>query len=247
MSDNKNSSKMRDILKKYKHFGWALLFLPYGAAFMLVERLIVDDYIVSYSALDDMIPFIKEFVIPYCMWYPSMLLAGLWLLFKDADGFRRYIWALLSGLFFSVAFCFLFPNGQDLRPAVVEGNDICARLVRSLYEADTNTNVFPSMHVVGAMVVLFAVFDSKTVKSKTVKLLTLIVTVLVCASTVFIKQHSILDIYSGLIVSAMLYFVFYVIVKRAQENRRAAQEQTSDRTQTDIVRGSDSGENTDCK
>lgn len=45
-----------------------LLFVPlYLTAFYLIEKFITTDYWVSYIPLDDSIPFLEVFVIPYCI------------------------------------------------------------------------------------------------------------------------------------------------------------------------------------
>ena len=85
------------------------------------------------------------------------------------------------------------------------------RIYRSehrLYHADTNTNVIPSMHVLGCMAAVFGLFRC-CCTPRWAKIGVIILTVLINASTVFIKQHSILDVIIALIVSVVLYFVVF--------------------------------------
>ena len=102
----------------------------------------------------------------------------------------------------------LFPNGQNLRPAEFTDPNIFTWLVGRLYHADTNTNVIPSMHVLGCMAAVFGLFRC-CCTPRWVKIGVIILTVLINASTVFIKQHSILDVIIALIVSVVLYFVVF--------------------------------------
>jgi len=187
-----------------------LLFVPlYLTAFYLIEKFITTDYWVSYIPLDDSIPFLEVFVIPYCIWYPFMIVTGLYLLLKDVPAFKRYMWFIIIGFTTSLTICALLPNGQDLRPLVFERVNFCSKMVEAIYQADTNTNVLPSMHVVGTLATAFAIFDSPGLKNRVIRIITIIFTILICMSTVFIKQHSILDIFAGIAVCIPIYFVVY--------------------------------------
>ena len=56
----------------------------------------------------------------------------------------------------SLLFCAIVPNGTDLRPAYIYGNDIFTRTVRALWRTDTPTNVFPSIHVFNSVTLALA-------------------------------------------------------------------------------------------
>ena len=113
----------------------------------------------------------------------------------------------------------IFPVCQLLRPAVVDTSNLCGWLVNAIYTADTPTNVLPSMHVVGCMGVLAAVFDSQYLKMARIP--ALIVAVAICAATVFVQQHSILDVFAALALSLVLYLVIYVAARRGIDHRHA--------------------------
>lgn len=204
---------------RYRHAWWSLYMPCYLLMYTLVEKAVPSnsDYWVSYLPIDDRIPFIAEFVYFYVLWYPLLFAVGLWLIFKDAAAFRRYMWSIIIGFTGSTLFCFLFPNGQNLRPEVIPGNSLAAFLVRQIHLADTNTNVLPSVHVIGSFCVLFAVLDSATV-SKFWRACAAILVILINLSTVIIKQHSVLDVYIGIAVSGLLYVLVYIIIRRFQEN-----------------------------
>jgi len=63
---------MKKALHRYKHALW-LLYLPiYLTAFCLAEKYTSSRYWVSYTPLDDQIPFIEHFVIAYIAWFPAI-------------------------------------------------------------------------------------------------------------------------------------------------------------------------------
>jgi membrane-associated phospholipid phosphatase len=77
------------------------------------------------------------------------------------------------------------------------------------YEFDTNTNVFPSMHVTGALAVHFALWHDEKFGKPVWRVIFTIITASICASTVFLKQHSILDVFPALAISFVSYYLIY--------------------------------------
>ena len=70
---------MRQILKDYKHFATLLYFPFYLIAFFLIEHFITEDYTVIHCSLDDSIPFLEIFIVPYLLWFAffaAVLLSG---------------------------------------------------------------------------------------------------------------------------------------------------------------------------
>lgn len=198
-----------------------LLYIPaYLTCFLLLEHFITEDYWVSYVPLDDKIPFAAAFVIPYVLWYPYLFGVGLYALVKDVPAFRRYLYFMMSALSFSLLFCLLFPNGQELRPDLIGKTGFFNWAVRFIYAHDTNTNSIPSMHVVGAMGATFAVFDCARLRRWRIPAAALCV--LVCAATVLIKQHSILDTLAGLLVGAVFGAIVYRRRLRRKEKKAQA-------------------------
>ena len=205
----KRDFSLKQIMKRHPEY-WYFLFIPgYICCFFLMEHLVPADcdYWVSYCKLDDYIPFLEAFVIPYCLWYPFLFVVGLGLMFKDVPGVKRYVWCMIAGFGCSMLFCVLFPNGQDLRPLSFERDNVFTWLLGHIYAADTNTNVLPSMHIVGCVAACFAVFHSAPLRTWRVPVL--IFAILISLSTVFVKQHSILDIFAGIAVCIPLWFIFY--------------------------------------
>lgn len=192
-----------------------LLYIPcFVLLFFITERVVpTTGYWVSYLPLDDSIPFCEFFVIFYVLWYPLLLGTAAWLLIHDDDTCSLYCRFIIIGFTASLVFCLFFPNGQDLRPAVFANRNVFSQLVGLLYSVDTNTNVLPSMHVIGAMGACFGVFRSKTAP-RWMRIAVLALTILINASTVFIKQHSILDVFVGVAISAGLYILVFLLPDR---------------------------------
>ena len=180
-------------IRENPHAWWALYLPVYLILFVLVEHAVDGSgaYWVPYLPIDDQLPFLEGFVLAYCTWYPMLFLIGLYLLFADGPAFRRYMQFIAIGFTLGTLICFLIPNGQNLRPQTFAHDNLLTRLVQGIYRADTNTNVFPSVHVIGCFAAVFAAFDAASLKKLRAPLVVL--TVLISLSTLFIKQHSVLD------------------------------------------------------
>ena len=205
---------MRNALRR---FPWGelkyVLWLPvYLLSFFVIERVVVTGYQPTQTWLDAYIPLCEWFVIPYCVWYPLLAAVGFWLLWKDRECFRRYMRCLALTFFARALIWFLIPNCQDLRPAFMPRDIPLTRLVEGLYSIDTNTNVFPSVHVVGAIGAAWAVKKTPSLERRTLlRGATAILALLICLSTLFIKQHSVLDVVSGLVLSLLAAIPIYLI------------------------------------
>lgn len=178
---------------------------PYLLGFVLLEQRPMENYWATQIPLDDLIPFCEWFAIPYCLWYPLLVGLGLYLFFRASPAFRRYMVFLGATFLIGELIWFLIPNGQDLRPAVLPRDNLLTRLMALLYTIDTHTNVFPSVHVVGAVGAALAAWDCAAIRKRhwLVWAIT-ILAALICLSIVFVKQHAVLDLVSGLALSVLV-------------------------------------------
>lgn len=207
-------------VENYHHHWYLLIWLVYLTLFAIAEHVVTDNYWVSYLPLDDKIPFCRYFIIPYCLWHPLLFLMTLYLMFYDAEGLKRYMLYIGLGFGGSILFCLIFPNGQDLRPTEFAQHDLFTWLVQRIYAADTNTNVLPSMHVIGCAALTLACFDSAPLCRRHLQWIMLPLGAVISMSTVFVKQHSILDVFVAIPVSAALYFIVYHKAFRKKRMRR---------------------------
>ena len=99
-----------------------LLWLPlYLLLFLALERMPMGRYWATQLPVDAHIPFCEWFIIPYCLWYPFLVAAGLYLLRRDRPAFRRYMLFLGTTFLLSALVWLLVPNGQDCAPRPFPG------------------------------------------------------------------------------------------------------------------------------
>ena len=180
---------------QYRHLWWLLFFPIYWLRYPLIECLNpAAQYYPIYCTLDDVIPFCEWFIIPYMLWMVSMVVLCLYLVLYDVDSFKGYMKFLTVSMSISTVIFLIYPSCQNLRPAEFPRENLLTKLVSFLYSADTNTNVFPSEHAIGAIAVWLAAIRTKGLRSPGKITAITILMLLVCFSTVFLKQHSILDV-----------------------------------------------------
>ena len=186
-----------------------VLWLPlYLLAFLLLERMSGRAWQTLQLPLDDWIPFCEWFVIPYCLWYPMLMGTGLWLWLRHPEAFRRYMRFLSAAFLLGELIWLLLPSIQNLRPAVMPRDNPLTALVAGLYRIDTPTNVFPSVHVMGAVGAALAVRDGAG-RHGGLSRAAGGLAVLICLSTVFIKQHTLADAAGGLALSLLVGLPVY--------------------------------------
>ncbi|MBO5060567.1 MAG: phosphatidic acid phosphatase [Clostridia bacterium] len=202
-----------------------LLFWPlFGIAFMLLERVFITDYHVIECAVDDKIPFCEFFVIPYYFWFVFLIGIQIYSFFFDIPTFKKYMKYTIITYTVTLAIYIIYPTSQELRPTSFERQNIFTEIVKFLYGFDTNTNVCPSLHVIGSMAVYFAARKSKLFSSFGWRAAFCITALLISVSTVFLKQHSVLDIFYAFVVCAAAYpFVF---MKEAVKGTEKASKKT---------------------
>lgn len=204
-------------IQEHKYVLLTLYAPVYLISFFVMEKLVPDtaDYWVSYCPLDDWIPFNECFVLPYYLWYPLLFAVGIYLMIRDVPEFKRYMACIIAGFSFSILFCLLFPNGQDLRPETFVRDNVFTDMVRMLYAADTNTNVIPSVHAVGAIFAAVSVCRTKTFPAKwnrRIKVSAVILSALICMATCFIKQHSVLDVGAAVVLCGLVYAILCISI-----------------------------------
>lgn len=203
---------MKELLKKYNH-AIAILYLPlYMLCFFGLERRNTVDYYIVESALDHYIPFCEWFVIPYFLWFAYIAVTVVYFFFTNKRDFVRLCIFLFVGMTICLGIYYVWPNGQNLRPdlATLGRENIFTRMLAGLYTTDTSTNVCPSIHTLNSVGACIAIFYSKALKDKKwIRGGALVLTVSICLSTVFLKQHSIIDVICALALSLVMYWIAY--------------------------------------
>lgn len=214
-----------------------LLFWPiYGLMFAFLERGLpwlagLFGQEITYTSIfcpwDDLIPFNEFFIIPYYFWFVFLIGMLLYSALFEIPVFRKYMWFIILTYSITCLIYLVFPNMQELRPQTIEeiGRDnFLVDIAFYLYNFDTNTNVCPSLHVIGSFAVFFAAWHSERFGKWYWRLIFGIATVLISISTVFLRQHSIIDVFAGLAVCAIVYPIVFLHKKKPKKLPDPAEE-----------------------
>lgn len=168
------------------------------------------------SALDDIIPLVPIFVIPYVSLEPlAYLTLAIFLLFNTRI-YKSACLSLISALLVSYLF-YIFLQTEMIRPALV-GTDVLTQAIRQVYATDNPYNAFPSLHT--SLSTILAIHWLKA--ERRIGIVFAIWTVLIVASTVFVKQHYIADIASGLLLAFSVSWLYLKLLLREPQPRERA-------------------------
>jgi membrane-associated phospholipid phosphatase len=201
------AASLRSASRRYRHLLILLVYPLYCWGFQYVEQSVPVARYLMYLPADDYIPFVPLGIYPYLFWYFYIALAITYTGFTDARGFVRLMLFLYIGMGVSYAIYLAFPNGQNLRPALASlGEGWHHDLIRWLYRVDTPTNSNPSMHVIDSMAVYLTLKrDRRLSGRRVVQAVNLALNVVIIASTLLVKQHSVIDVACALAFSWVLY------------------------------------------
>lgn len=193
----------------------------YMICFYLLERVEATSYYVPEIGLDYWIPFVPAFIIPYFLWFLWIPFACIYALFKDENAYRKMSRMLMIGMTIFIIVSALFPTKLHLRPSAVPDDSFFAPLVKSLYKTDTPTNVFPSIHVYNTLVLLYVIFQGSCnlFRNKIFRAFTALLSLSICLSTCFLKQHSVLDVIAAIVMLVSVALVYEAVARKWVEAR----------------------------
>ena len=201
---------MKKFCAKYKHALLALYTPVYLLFFYYLEKTITTDFTALNSPVDNLIPFIPIFIIPYLLWFVYVAGTAIYFIFVSQRDFVKLMSFLIIGMTSYLIICYIFPNGlYSFRPENVPADNPINALVAWLYKTDTSTNVFPSIHVYNSIGVHIAVSKTDKIKSTALKRASFILCILICFSTIFLKQHALIDVIGGCVMGRIVYVLMY--------------------------------------
>ena len=177
---------MKKFLSQYKH-AWVFLYFIFYLPWYFGLQLRGDSgFHDVYTMIDQATPFITWFIYPYVYWFLFVAGTIAYLFFRHKKEFYQCVAFLFSAL--------------------------STFLVNFIYTADKSQNVFPSIHVynsIGCAIALIKCYDFRN--SITMKIFASTSAILITLSTMFIKQHSVLDAVSAGILAIILYILIYKV------------------------------------
>ena len=143
----------------------AIYMVVYMPTFFWVEGLDHGgNFHIIHTAIDDMIPVIEVFIIPYALWLPYLCAGMIAIAIRSRRISRKTSYMLMTGMTLFIIISLVYPNMLELRAAIPD-----------------RQNIFLDMIFV--------------------------------LSTMFIKQHSIIDVISAIVMFIPVFIIICLVIK----------------------------------
>ena len=203
---------------QFSHLKLLLGWVGYFVLYFLTENLIpAEKCRPVHMWLDDVIPFCEYFLIPYVFWYLLIVVSLGYFLLYHVDSFKRLQTYIIVTQVAALAIYILFPSRQDLRPAEFPRDNFLTQCIGILYSLDTNTGVCPSLHVAYSLGIA-SVWTKEKGAPIPWKIFVVAAVILICLSTMFIKQHSAVDFFAALPVCLLAEYIVYGRREKASQS-----------------------------
>ncbi len=223
--------KIMDFFKNYSYL-WVVpvYFVLYMTWFFYLETRNINSFHIIHMAVDDLIPFNEFFIIPYYLWFLFIPASVLLMIMSGKEDFSRLFTFLSFGMTLFLIISTIYPNGALLRPSVFPRDNIFTHMVMGLYSTDTSTNLFPSIHVYNSLGAVFAILKcEKYNKNKALRISSVVLCALIILSTLFLKQHSVFDVITGIMLSAVMYLAVWELDVNFLSSRNSAKRSSRQR------------------
>jgi membrane-associated phospholipid phosphatase len=198
---------------EFSHLYYLLGWAGYFCLYFLTENLIpAEKCHLIHCKLDDLIPFEETFLIPYVFWYLLIVISLGYFALYNVESFKKLQTYIIITQIVAMLVYILYPNYQNLRPREFANENFLTDCIRFLYDFDTNTGVCPSLHCAYSIGIASVWLREKDV-SRLWKGFIVIAVILICLSTMFIKQHSAVDFFAALpvclLAEILVFGVFF--------------------------------------
>ena len=117
-------TSFKNLIYKYRYLllqAYWLIYLPW---FGYLENTVTTHFHVIHMDLDDSIPFISIFCIPYFLWFGYVAIAFCYTYLHDKQEYLRTCAFLYMGMTIFLIVSTVYPNGHYMRNSVVLGDGI---------------------------------------------------------------------------------------------------------------------------
>jgi len=215
---------MISLIKDNRHLFAVLSIAAQGLIYMLIGAFFSNNAIPINSTIDDRIPYVSWFVIFYASWMVILYVAFIYMGLTDRKLYWRTIITYNVAVTISNIIFIVFPTTMP-RPDIT-GNDIFTLLVQFIYSNDEPVNCFPSIHCLTTYLLLI-VMNRHKLLTVTWRVVFSIFFWGIIASTVFIKQHALVDVIGGIALAEFTYRIVFYIVSKQQTVSHLDQDQTN--------------------
>ncbi len=182
----------------------AVVYAIIGFGYLIVNHLVEGRRMYQlWTPLDRMVPFNENVIWPYYLVFVTPL--SILLFVGRIEDLRRSGLALLMNVAVAFPLFATFPVTFP-RDAYVPTVSPAGLATDFIWQLDRPINCFPSIHVSLAFTAAFIVFRF----NRGAGLVVLACAIAIAVSTMFVKQHYLLDIVAGIALASMSYWLVFV-------------------------------------
>lgn len=209
--------KIMDFIPKYARKPLLFLLALNMLAYMLPTLLGVEPKYDMALSLDMKIPAVPIFVYIYVIAYVYWAFNYILICRKSKDMCRRFVTAEAMGKVVCFLVFMLFP-ATFARPAADTLSGPGAWLLKFIYAIDEPTRLIPSIHCYASWMCVRPLFSKGFSHiSAGYKAFSFVLTVLICLSTLFTRQHVIADVIAGVLLGEIVWIVSGFMFKNREK------------------------------
>jgi hypothetical protein len=167
------------------------------------------------TSIDQAIPFLSVFIIPYILWYAYIFCYLVYFCFNDTKVYLKTLIIIVVAELICFVIYFFFQTTVP-RPTIA-GDNIFNNLVLWIYSKDRPFNCFPSIHVLTTFIIMLASLHIKN-KHLLNNLCIHGIGTLIIISTLFVKQHVIFDMIGSMFLVTFLYGIAFELLSFSQKS-----------------------------
>ena len=159
--------------------------------------------------IDSKIKFIPQFIYIYISCYAYWVVNFILAAHVGVSHFDAFFRSVIIGYIIGGIIFLAYPTRID-RPNVANLSGMTGKLVKLIYSIDEPTNLLPSFHCLISWYCWIAVRNCCDI-SAIYRIFSLFFTIIVCFSTVFVKQHFVLDAIFGIFIAEISWQIVNLI------------------------------------
>lgn len=167
------------------------------------------------TSFDRAVPTIPGFVVVYLGCYLFWVINYILIARQGKEHCYRFVTADIMSRLICCCFFLAFPT-TNVRPVL--GDGFWESILQFVYQVDEPTRLFPSIHCLVSWFCYIGIRGQQKVP-KAYRVFSCVFALLVCVSTQFTKQHYIVDVFGGIAIAELTYYIsFHTNCYRVLEN-----------------------------
>lgn len=211
--------KLFRVIKSFPWYGWVFGFGLLGFEYVLYllagvvgKAIGIEPFCPKISMIDDLFVFLPIFILPYVSSYAFWVVGALAMSLDTKRAFINYMLANVLACVIGFLIFIFFPTFMSrTNEGVFDslGNNFLGWACKFIFNSDGGEyghNLFPSYHCILSTFCYLGARKNK-VFTLSFRIYTLVGWIIICLSTLFVKQHYFVDVISGIAIAVGCFYI----------------------------------------